>query len=186
MGKVSPQNKKQVKELSTKLTQLQSELVLAKKLAGDDMHIEVKVRGSRTRFTRVSIEAGPDKGFGQFTLTLAITAKQATVYMPLSVASGIRTAGFMYQIEGTTAGAIKTTTLTCEGSGVTQVAVGTLLYAKIAPGATALCTIDATVRGQVAQTYKIVITRINYKLNVTDARYQQYLKPLESKSLRFA
>jgi predicted transcriptional regulator len=63
--------------------------------------------------------------------------------------------------------------------------VGTLLFAKIPQGSTASFRILTTIRGKIAKTYKITITRINYKLNLTDPRYQQYIKPIVSDSVTF-
>jgi hypothetical protein len=186
MENVSSDNKKRLKELQAELKRLQAQLVIASRAEGLDPHIEVKLLSNHMHFTRVSVEDGPDKGFGQFSLSLGIAAKKEVIYIPLSVASGIKQAGFMYQIEGSTAGSIKTATVTCKGMSVSQVTLGTLLFAKIEAGTTATFAIEATVKGQVGQMYKIAITRINYKLNLTDTRYQQYLKAIESKNMKFA
>jgi len=186
MNKLSPEDRKLANALKAKIKELQAQLAVTKKIDGEDDHIDVRLENNLTNFTRVRIEEGPDKGFGEFNFSIFITAKTETIYVPLSIASGIRTAGFMYQIEGTDAGAIKTASVEGRGNGITQVSIGTLLYAKIPAGTTAECRIDAHIKGRVGQTYKMVVTRINYKLNLSDVRYQQYLKPLETKTLKFA
>jgi hypothetical protein len=66
---------------------------------------------------------------------------------------------------------------------VSQVTVGTLRYAKIPAGETASFEIRAVMRGTYGKSYKIVFTRLNYKLRLADARYQQYLKEIHSKSV---
>ena len=182
----TPTNKKLLKELSAQLQKLQAELVIANHAAGIDDYITVKPKRSQSHFNRVIVEDGPDKAFGQFLLTLDITAKQATAYIPLSIASGIKPTGFMYQIEGSAAGTIKTTDIKCRGENVTQVTLGTMLYTKIPQGSTASFEIHATIRGRLGQTYKIVITRINYKLQLTDPRYHQYLKELPSDTVKLS
>jgi hypothetical protein len=64
--------------------------------------------------------------------------------------------------------------------------VGTLLYAKIPAGKTASFEIRAEIRGAFAKKYQIVFTRLNYKLQLTDARYQQYLKEIPSDIVTFS
>ena len=183
MAIISPENKKLVKELTAKVKVLQEELVVAQKAAGVDAYIEVKVVDKRASAARIKVEDGPDKGFGQFRLELLITAKTEDVYIPLSIASGAKTAGFMYMIEGTAPGSIKTAEVKCKGEGVTQVAVGTLLFAKIPATHSATLVIAIEIRGKIAETYGVIISRINYKTSLTNARYQQYLKPLLSKTV---
>jgi hypothetical protein len=92
----------------------------------------------------------------------------------------------MYQIEGTAEGSISVAGVRARGDGVSLVTLGTLIYAKIPAGKTASFEIRATIRGMFGKTYKIIFTRINYKLNLTDARYQQYLKEIRSESVRFS
>ncbi len=92
----------------------------------------------------------------------------------------------MYQIEGTAPGTIATTEIEVRGEGVSQISLGTLLYAKIPPGKTALFHIQVTTRGQVGKVYKIVFTRLNYKLELTDVRYEQYLKAIPSNAVKFS
>lgn len=184
MAKTSADNKKLLKGLNAELKTLQEKLAQANKLEGKNAHIEVKVKKNQARFERIKLEDAVDKVIGKFYLEIDITAKQEDVYIPLSIASGKKTAGFMYQIEGTAEGKIATADIKIRGEKVSQVTVGTLLYAKIPAGKTASFEIHAAIRGTFGKAYKIVFTRVNYKLNLADARYQQYLKEIHSKSIK--
>lgn len=183
MQKIPTVNKKLIKELGAELKVLQEKLVEAHKLEGKDAYIAVKVKKNQAHAERIKLNGVPDKAIGKFYIEVDITAKQETVFIPLSVASGKKVAGFMYQIEGTAEGKVATADVVVRGEGVTQVTLGTLLYAKIQTGKTASFQIRATTRGKFGKEYKIVFTRINYKLNLTDARYQQYLKEIHSESV---
>lgn len=183
MKKISASDKKRIKGLNAELQVLQEELVRANKLEGKDAYITVKVKKKQAHPERIKIDDATDKVIAKFYLEIEITAKQANVFIPLSIASGKKTAGFMYQIEGTAPGTIATANVRVRGVGITQVTVGTLLYAKIPGGTTASFQIHATVRGIYGKKYKIVFTRLNYKLLLTDARYEQYLKEIHSESV---
>lgn len=179
-------NKVVLKELSSQLKKLQDELVDVHKLEGVDSYITVKVKKDQARFERVKVKDEKDKAFGEFFMMVEITTKKDIVFIPLSIASGKKPTGFMYQIEGTAEGVITTANVTVRGEGVTQVTLGTLLYAKIPAGKTAAFRIQATIRGKFGKTYEIVINRINYRLSLTDARYQQYLKPILSDRVKLS
>ncbi len=183
MQKISAEDKRRIKGLSAEVKVLQEQLVRAQKLEGKDAYIEVEVKKKQARGERIKLEDAQDKLIGKFYLELDISAKQQDVFIPLSIASGKKTAGFMYQIEGTAPGSIATADIKVRGEGVTQVTVGTLLFAKILAGKTATFQIHAIVRGTYGKVYKIVFTRLNYKLNLSDARYQQYLKEIHSESI---
>jgi hypothetical protein len=184
MKKASAGNKKLLKALNAELKGLQAELVKAHKLEGKDAYIAVKVRKNQARFERIKQEGAGDKAMGKFFIEVEITAKQQEVFIPVSVASGKKTAGFMYQIEGTAEGRVVTAEISVRG--VSQVTLGTLLYAKIPAGKTASFQVRATIRGKIGKKYKIVFARLNYKLQLTDARYQQYLKEVHSESVSFS
>jgi len=179
------ENKKLLKALRAELKILQEKLVQANKLEGKDEYIDVKVKKKQARFQRIKKKDVEDKAVGKFYFEINITAKQTAVFVPMSVASGKKTAGFMYQIEGTGEGQIASTEIKVRGDGVSQVTLGTLHYAKIPTGKTASFKIQAVIRGRFGKVYKLVITRLNYKLNLTEARYQQYLKELVSDSVTF-
>jgi len=186
MEKISPGNKKLLKELNAEIKRLQVELVQVNKLEGKDAFIDVKVKKNQARFVRIKQKGEEDKAVGNFFIEIDVTAKQANVFIPISIASGKKAAGFMYQIEGTAEGKIATAYIKTRGDGVSQVTLGTLLYAKIPTGKTASFQVHATLRGKTGKTYKIVFTRLNYKLHLTDVRYQQYLKELHSDSVKFS
>jgi hypothetical protein len=166
--------------LNADLKILQAKLVEANKLEGKDAYIDVKVKKNQARFEKIKQKGLEDKVVGKFYLQIDVTAKAGEVFIPISIASGKKTAGFMYQIEGIAEGSLANAEVKVRGDGVTQVTVGTLLYAKIPAGKTASFEIRAAIRGKSGKAYKIVFTRLNYKLNLADARYQQYLKEIHS------
>lgn len=186
MASSSARSKKDLKDLTTKLKSLQTELQAAKQREGKDDYITVITKKDKSRFKRVSVEGEKDKAFGQFLLIINITAKKDTVYVPVSVASSQKPTGFMYQIEGTAAGSVVSADVDVKGEGVTIVTIGTLVYATIPAGKTATFRLNITTRGQLTKIYKIIITRINYKLQLSDTRYQQYLKPIKSDAVTFS
>jgi hypothetical protein len=177
--------KQRIKELQLQIKALQAKLEKAKKLEGIDPNVEVEVRKNQGRLERVKARGTEDKLFGRFYMEVAVTAEAGEVFVPLSIASGKKTAGFMYQIEGTGASSIVTAELKVRGAAITQITLGTLLFAKIPAGKTAVFEIRAKTNGLAHKSYQIVITRLNYKLNITQARYNQYLKPIPSKSVQF-
>lgn len=186
MKKLSADEKKRVKELQTQIKGLQTKLVQVEKLEGKDPYVEVKVRKNQARFRRVKKKDQEDKAFGIFFLRIDITAEQRDIYVPLSIASGKKVAGVMYQIEGTAAGTIDTASLEVKGEGVSQVTVGTLLFAKVPAGRTGTFQLNASIRGSFGKKYKLVLTRLNYKLQLSDVRYQQYLKEIHSEQVTFS
>ena len=186
MKKVSAADKKRLKELNAQIKELQAELVKANKLEGKDDYITVKVKKNQARFQRIKKKGEEDKAVGKFYIEIDITAKQKEVFFPISIASGKKAMGFMYQIEGTAPGSIVTTDIKVRGDGISQVTLGTLLYAKIPTGKTASFHIQAVIQGKFGKQYKIVFARLNYKLHLTDMRYQQYLKEVHSDSVLFS
>jgi len=147
--------------------------------------IKVRVTKSQARFKRVRNPDAPDFGIGEFFLLVDVTALEETIYLPISIASGKKTTGLVYQIEGTATGTLVTTDISCKGVGVTQVTLGTILYAKIPKDATATFRILIEIRGKVGKEYKIVLSRIHYKYSTSDARYERYLNEVNSKVLKF-
>ena len=182
----TPSKKKALSELNTELKKLQAELITVNKKAGVDDYITVKVTKDQARFERVVNKGEKDVALGHFYIKMDIAAKTADVYVPLSISSGKKVSGFMYLIEGTAEGQIRTANVEVRGTGVTQLTVGTLVYAKIPAGKIGTFRILATIHGSIGKTYTITLTRINYKLDVADARYQQYLKELISDSVKLS
>jgi hypothetical protein len=165
---------------------LQAKLMVAEKREGKDPNIEVKVRKSQARFERVKKKGQGDKAVGHFFLRIEVLAEQADVYVPLSIASGKKVAGLMYQIEGTDTAIIEKASLQAEGKGVSQVTLGTLVFAKVPKGMVGSFEVRVTIRGSFGKKYKLVFNRLNYRLALSDARYQQYLKEIHSKEVAFS
>ncbi len=172
-------NEKTLKTLTTELQKLQGELAATKRLAID-------VKTNQARFERVTVPGGRDTGVGEFYLEVAITATETDTYIPLSIASGKKTTGFMYQIEGSDKGMITKASVKWRGTGITEVTVGTLFYAKIPKGKTALFIFNITTRGNAGGSYRVLITRVNTKQNPSEARYTPYIATIESKSVSFS
>jgi len=186
MEHTSANKKQQLKKLHSELKMLQADLTVAQKISGIDEYIGVKVQKDKARFERIRMQDEKDKAFGHFVITIDIIAKNVNVFIPMSIASGKKTTGFMYQIEGTAEGRISSADVDCRGDGVTKITVGTILYAKIPSGMTATFRIKVTIRGALGKTYKIILNRIHYKLAVTEARYKQYIKEIVSDSVTFS
>ncbi len=155
------------------------------RLPGHEDVLKIRVQKKQGRFKRIRNPKGPDGGVGEFFLLVDITAVKEAVYIPLTIASGKKPTGFIYQIEGTAEGAISTTDISCKGEGVTQITLGTILYAKIPKGMTATFRILVEMRGKANKAYKIVITRINYKFDTSAARYEKLLSEISSTTLKF-
>jgi len=186
MKKPTAAEKAELKALKGRLTLLQADLAKQKKVEGIDDNVTVKLKKSNARFVRTKIEAGPDKAVGTFVLDIAITAKTETVFVPLSIASGKKPTGFVYQIEGTAESALGSASVATTVDGLTRITAGTIEYLALKKGETAILRLTVVTKGKVGQEYSVVVTRINYKLSQGDARYQQYMKPIASQTLRFA
>jgi hypothetical protein len=150
-----------------------------------DPYIKVKTKKSQARFKRIKNPKGADTAIGNFLVEVEVTATQAEVYLPISIASGKKITGFMYQIEGTATGAISTASVESRGEGVTQVTVGTILYCKIPAGKTATFRIKLEIKGKVGKMYQVLINQINYKLSPTDARYKRFFGGVSTKKIEF-
>ncbi len=185
MVKTLSTKKKELKELNTKLKTLQEKLIVAKKVEGVDDNISVKVQKNQARFDRVKSQDNPDKAVGKFYVEIAIKAKKSDVLVPLTVSSSKKPTGFIYRIEGTSEGTLKSATVMSRGKGVSEVTIGTMHYAKVSPGQTCVFRLQIDIIGQLKNTYKIIISRINYKLTLNDSRYLQYLKEIVSESIKF-
>ncbi len=143
----------------------------------------VKVAKSQARFTRIKNPNGKDGALCEFFIELSLKAGPQDLYIPLSIASGKKPTGFIYSIEGTATGEIDTAKVAVKGSGVTQVTVGTIVYAKVSAKATATFRILIDIFGVMNNTYSISIDTINYKTDPSDARYKKYGKKLSSSVL---
>lgn len=145
----------------------------------------VKVKDREESARRIPDPEKPDTVHGKFWFTIDLTAAGKDAYVPLSVASGKKPAGFLYQIEGTAPGSIKSTHIECKGDGVLQVTHGTILYAKIPAGRTATFKLRIEMRGALNKTYGITIYQIQYKWSPADARYQKLAQAITSKMEKF-
>jgi hypothetical protein len=63
--------------------------------------VVIKVKDLKQSARRIPDPEKPDSVHGKFWFTIDITASAKDIYVPLSIASGKKPAGFMYQIEGT-------------------------------------------------------------------------------------
>jgi hypothetical protein len=145
--------------------------------------LRVRVTKKQERFKRVRNPQGQDGAVAEFFMLVDIVPKSSAIYIPLSIASGKKPTGFVYQIEGTKQASIMSADVSCKGSGVTQVTLGTLRYAKIPQGAKATFRILVEVAAFMHHTYHVTINRINYKHEPSDARYKHYDEGIESGTL---
>lgn len=152
----------------------------------NDPILDIKVKDADERLKRTKVLNGPDVVVGKFSLTLEITAVQGDLYVPLSIASGKKPTGFVYQIEGTGPSSIVTTDISCKGNGITEVRLGTIVYSKIPKGMTGEFRIHIEVRGKIGKAYRVLIYQINYKNSPTDARYQKSLVDIGTRMLKFS
>lgn len=150
-----------------------------------DSYIRVVAKNTEERARRTKVINGPDPVTGKFWFEIAITAVSQAVYIPLSIASGKKVTGFVYQIEGTAQGFIATTDIACKGDDITQITLGTMVYCKIPAGIKATFRIRVEVRGQLGKSYKVAIRQICYKLDPGDARYQKIPQDIQTKMLKF-
>ncbi len=150
--------------------------------------LRLHVAESQEHFTKVLDAEGNASGMGHFFLRLEVTALIETVYIPLSIASGKKPTGFVYQIEGTGESGIVTTDISLRDvkeSSVTQILLGTIAYVEIPKGMTATFQILIDMNGKIGREYVIAITRIDYKHNPSDARYQKYVEEIRTDTLKF-
>lgn len=159
---------------------------MSSKVGSTQTHILVKVRDTKESSRRERDPDGPDPVTGKFWFDIDITAIEKDIYLPLSIASGKKPTGFVYQIEGTAQGSILTTDIKCKGSGITQITLGTLLYCRIPAGMTGTFSIRVEMRGQLGKSYRVAIRQINYKLDPGDARYQKSSQDIYAKMLKFS
>lgn len=136
-------------------------------------------------FSRVRVPNGTDVGIGRFTLNIDITAVKEDIYIPISIASGKKPTGFVYQIEGTNQGSIRTTDISCKGEGVTQITLGTIVYAKIPRGLRATFRIHIEIQGKLMESYRVVIHEVRYKYDTSDTRYKVSSAQINTDMIRF-
>jgi hypothetical protein len=145
----------------------------------------VDLKKYNQNFSRVRVPDGTDIGLGNFNLNVDITAVKEDIYIPVSIASGKKPTGFVYQIEGTKPGSIKTADISCKGEGVTQITLGTIVYAKIPRGLTATFRIRIQIQGKIMASYRVVIREIRFKFDPSDARYKVSPVEINADMIRF-
>lgn len=123
-------------------------------------------------------------GRGRYFFQLDVTAEKETVYIPVSIASGRQSTGFIYQIEGTDE-AKGSASINGRGDGVTTVTSGSIIYFKIPPGKTVSYRIVIEVTGKLRGEYRAVISRVNYKFNTNEPRYRRFVVEIGTKSVKF-
>lgn len=122
--------------------------------------------------------------FGKYFLRFDLTAGEEILYIPVSIATGRKSTGFIYLVEGT-AESNPTASITWRGKETAIVTSGSISYCKIPTGKTATFEIRAHVHGTRGKKYKFVLSRINYKLNPNDLRYKRFLTEVSTDSLKF-
>lgn len=167
------------KQLESKVKSLKKELSTLE----DATALTIKVKKTDARFTRIKNPKGKDGALCEFFMQVDITSTNGVVYIPLSIASGKKPMGFIYSIEGTAKGEIDTANVEVRGAGVTQVTVGTILYAKIPAKTAASFRFLVEIFGVVNNTYSISIDTINCKRAPSDARYKKFDVALKSAKL---
>lgn len=146
----------------------------------------VDVQDTKASFKRTRNPDGLDPVIGKFWFELNITAGTKDIYLPVSVASGKKPAGFVYQLEGTVPGQISKTDISCKGEGITQITLGTIVYCKIPAEMTAAFRIRIEMRGQVGKSFRAVLTHMHYKFDLRDTRYQKHIQQIHTKMLKFS
>lgn len=125
------------------------------------------------------------KGLGSYFLLFEITAGIDALYIPISIATGRKSAGFLYVVEGTGVGT-PTVALTGKGgSDVTTVSSGSIVYTKIPSGKTASFVLNGEIIGELERSYRILVSTISYKTNPNDFRYKKFQVNVSTDTLEF-
>ncbi len=154
---------------------------MSKKSAIKDAYITVQETHDLTRVRKLPGSRGSLSVSGSYVLFLDVTADKETIFLPVSIASGRKSTGFIYYTEGAKVVG-SNAEITVSGDGITMVASGTIPYCKIPVGKTAHFKIFADVDVESTRQYKFVISRINYKLNPNDARYKRFITEIGTDS----
>lgn len=156
-----------------------------KKVSSLDGFITIEIGETNAYFNKIRNPKGSDDfGLGKFYLLVNVTAGKELLYIPVSVASGRKSTGFIYQIEGT-ASSVADAEITLKSKDVMTVTSGSISYAKIPAGKTATFKVLAEVTAPLRKEYRLVISRINYKLNPSDLRYKRFVTEIGSEVLKF-
>lgn len=152
-----------------------------------DGSVSVSLERTGARFNKPRDIDGSmkDIGIGKFFLSIDVVSLKAPIYVPVSIASGKKTVGFIYQIEGTDAGEIGITEVACHGDGITKVTLGTLLYARIPALKTGSFKMEIEISGRLKKEYRIALNQMSYKLDPADSRYKKLELDIGTKWLKF-
>lgn len=149
------------------------------KVLTNDENLEINLQGWESHLDTISNPKGSDTNIARYFVRLDVVATKYTLYIPVSIASGRVSTGFVYQIEGT-GEAIASATIASQGKDTTRVTFGSIEYCKIPPGKIASFKIITKVKGKRPKKYKFVLSRINYKLNPNDSRYKRVLTEIST------
>ncbi len=86
--------KKQIKALEGKVKMLRTEFREAERREGKDPYISVVVKKKQGRFERVRKKESADVALGHFFFMIDVVTKEKDIFVPLSIASGKKPAGF--------------------------------------------------------------------------------------------
>lgn len=147
--------------------------------------VKVTVLKQQGRFSRIRIAQGTDEARGEFFFLVSVQAGATDLYLPLSIASGKKPAGIVYEIEGTGDAALERAEISVQGKNVTQLLVGTITYATIPAGSSGIFRIVVHMRGEIGKEYRVILRRIHYKSDPTVVRYQKLEEPVVGKLVKF-
>jgi hypothetical protein len=143
----------------------------------------VTITKSQANFVRTRNPDGKDPIIGHFFLKVDIETSDLPIYIPVSIASGKKPAGFVYQIEGTSPGAIHTATMEVAGASAPYITLGTLRFAHIPRKSVASFRVQIDITGAMRSDYHVALILLNYKYRLEDARYTKLPLTLLSKKL---
>lgn len=125
------------------------------------------------------------KGLGTYFLLFEITAGSDALYIPISIATGRKSAGFLYVVEGTGVGVPTVALMEKGGKDVTTVTSGSIVYTKIPAGKTGTFVLNGEIIGETERSYRIVLSTISYKTNPNDFRYKKFQTTIATDNLEF-
>jgi hypothetical protein len=152
---------------------------MSKKPAIEDAYITIQEIHDLARVRKMPVRSSSLSISGNYALFIDVTATKETVFLPVSVASGRKSTGFIYYIEGNKV-VSSAAQITVKGDGITMVAAGTIPYCKIPAGRTAHFRIFAEIDSKLPKQYRLVVSRINYKLNPNDPRYKRLITEIST------
>lgn len=179
--------KQLILNLDEKLKSLQAQLIELQgtKISTSTEPISIVLKSSSANFKRLRHIHGTDAaGEGKYMLKVEITAGKDALYIPVSITTGRKSNGLIYQVEGSER-ATSTATVTCNGEDSLIVTSGTLSYCKVPAGKTVNFKVLVTIVGPLREEYRVALGRINYKLNTNDSRYKKFLTDIHTKLLKF-